>query len=153
MNKVTKKNSGKTFIDNKTIVWEYAGKAILRIPIDEIKLIGEFTNAKGPFEDDWYLVIYNDKSLFYEISMYAENVKEMLDELGKLLQVELYGTLANSAEWKSQIIFPLEYREEILWNLVKISPASIFEKLKSLIGVYKTEVVLTKVADKIISTK
>lgn len=147
----TKNQSGKTILKSGNVVWEIDEKSKTEIPIDRIKLIAEYTTANGPFIDDWFLVIYNDKSEYFEISMYAENIQEMMTELGKSMNFELYGSLAASADWKSNIIYPTEYSGQNLWNIVKTEPKSTFDKLKSLIGINKTELRLTEVAEKIIN--
>ena len=69
MSTKNKNHSGKTFIDSGIVVWEFDGKKVVDVPIDSIKLIAEYTNANGPIMDDWFLVIYNTKAEYFEISM------------------------------------------------------------------------------------
>lgn len=150
MSKESKSDSGKTFIYNEAVVWELDGKTIATIPIYKIKLIAEYTTANGPFMDDWFMVFYNERAEYFEVSMYAENIQEMMDELGRSMGIKLFGTLFASADWKSNILYPTEFNGQELWTIVKTKPKSTFDKLKSLIGINKTELKLTPVAKKII---
>ncbi|EDP70763.1 hypothetical protein FBALC1_08388 [Flavobacteriales bacterium ALC-1] len=150
MSTENKNQSGKTFIDNEIVVWEFDGNKVVNIPIDSIKLIAEYTTASGPFIDDWFLVIYNAKAEYFEISMYADNIQEMMKKLGEKKEFELVATLFSSTEWESNILYPTEFDGQDLWNIVKCKPKSPFEKLKSLIGINKTELELTEVTEKLI---
>ena len=150
MNAEAKNESGKTFIDNEKVIWEFNDQNIVEIPINQIKLIAEYTTENGPFMDDWFLVIYNNQSEYFEISMYAEGIQEMMDELGELLEFKLFGRLVTSAEWVSNILYPIEFNGKELWNIVKVKPKSVFDKLKSLIGINKTKLKLTEITKKII---
>ena len=67
------------------VVWEFDEKKIVEIPISKIKLIGEYTKDSGPRGEDWFLVIYSDQSHYFEISMYADNIFETINELGESL--------------------------------------------------------------------
>ena len=51
------------------------------------------------------ILIYDDTSEYFQISMYADNVTEMMTELGEILKTELSISLANSTDWKSKILF------------------------------------------------
>jgi len=143
--------SGKTFIKNEKIIWSYNGKTIVDIPINEIKIIGEYTTADGPFADDWFLVIYDHKSECFQISMYAENMQEMMRELGEIMQFELVGTLFASIDWESNILYPTKLHGQTLWNIVKMQPKSFFEKLMSFIRIYKKGIELTEFAQEAIN--
>lgn len=145
--------SGKTMIKDGYVVLEFNEKKLVNIPIDRIKLIAEYTTANGPFLDDWFLVIYNDKSEYFEISMYTENIQEMITELGELMNLKLIPNLSSSTEWKSTILFPSEFLGKDLWTIVRPKPKSTIDKLKSLIGIKKTEFQLSKTAEKIIERK
>lgn len=153
MSTETKNKSGKTFIDNGKVIWGFNEKSIVEIPIDQIKLIAEYTTTNGPFRDDWFLLIYNDKAECFEISMYAENIQEMMSELGELMDFKLFGTLYASVDWISNIHYPTEFSGEKLWKVVKTEKKSILDKLKSLLGINKVKLKLTKTAKKIINRK
>jgi hypothetical protein len=153
MSAENKNHSGKTFIDNGIVVWEFDGKKVVDVPIDSINLIAEYTTANGPIMYDWFLVIYNTKAEYFEISMYADNIQEMMKELGEKMEFELVSTLFSSTEWESNILYPTEFDGQDLWKIVKSEPKSTFEKLKSLIGLNKTELKLTEIKEKIIGKK
>lgn len=76
------------------------------LKISDIKIIGELTTSGGPISDDWFLVFVMNKETWYQISMYSENIKEVLKELSQLLKAEIFGTLFYSTSWKTNVIYP-----------------------------------------------
>jgi len=49
--------SGKVRLQDDQIFWDYDNKNILEIDINEIVVIGEYTNSDGPYFDDWFLTL------------------------------------------------------------------------------------------------
>ena len=150
MSPKTKSCSGKTFIADGMVVWEHSEKRIVEIPICKIKLLAEYTKDSGPWREDWFLIIYYDQSQYFEVSMYADNIEETINELGKRLSTELDFNLANSTGWKSYIIYPSELKGRDLWKIIKMKPESFLDKLKALVGINKIEVELTHYAKTVI---
>ena len=150
MSSTAKNQSGKTFVENGKVVWEYNTKRIVEVPIDQIKLIAEYTNDWGPWWDDWYLVIYNRQSQYFEISMYAEGHTEMMTHLGESLGIELSIKLINSADWKSNILYPEQFNGKELWVPKEVKPKSFLGKIKALFGSTKIELILTETAKEIL---
>lgn len=50
-------------IENNSVICKQSGKLMWTLAIDKLKVIGEFTTAAGPWNDDWFLVFvdkYNE---------------------------------------------------------------------------------------------
>ena len=100
--------------DNETIRISI-GSEFQLLKISDIKVIGEMTKSDGPYTDDWFLIFIIDKETWYQISMYAENMQEVLKELSQLLNAEVIGTLFYSTSWKTNVIYPKEFQGKDLF--------------------------------------
>ena len=74
--------------------------------IDDLRLFGESTNQNGPFADDYLLCFATDSSGWQEASIYSDCRDEFLNELTKILGVELTLGLALSTDFASRILWP-----------------------------------------------
>jgi hypothetical protein len=78
------------------------------VPASEVRLIGEYTNANGPWLDDYFLVFLAlANGAWNEASFYASGRDAVLAELGRLLGTKLELGLCNSTTFKSRVIWPL----------------------------------------------
>jgi hypothetical protein len=150
MTEVPENISHRVFILESAICLEHRGQVIKRISIDEIKLIAEYTNDRGPFEDDWYLSIYYKDSEYFEFSMYTNEIMEMIKNLGNALNYSLIPSLSGSTDWKSSILYPQKYSDQPVWIRKKMNPKSILEKLRKAIGFSKYELEIQDYAAHII---
>lgn len=126
--------SGRTYIKDDKIIWESDAGLLIQIPISDIKIIGEYTTNSGPFEDDWFFVFILGIYDFRQISAYATGIEEMLEHLGQQVDTKLEGQLADSADWKTNVLWPTNFRGQELLNLTEKQPTSTWEKLKFKIG-------------------
>ena len=88
------------------------------VSCDDIRVVGEFTNNNGPYADDFYLVLIDNKEAVHVGSFYAPGrdfVDIMLKNAGML---DEYG-LCNSAELRSRVLYPNELRGEPLYTFVE----------------------------------
>ena len=150
MSHLEEKNTHRTFVANNNIILEVNGIVIKEIPIKQIKVVVEYTNDKGPFLDDWYVLIYYGLSDFFEMSMNTNRIEEMLKELGIALNIELYGSLADSIDWKSNILYPKRYSGLPLWIRQKAEPKTIWDRVKSSFGLSEYELKFTKIANELL---
>jgi hypothetical protein len=89
------------FDDDQNELW--------RIGIADLVVVGEYTNAGGPWSDDWFLIFghrQQGQMQFREVPVPLE-IEEVLTELGKMrsgdpIQLQLVG----STEWNSRVLFP-----------------------------------------------
>lgn len=146
-NEKTRHHAGRARIIDDRVVLEYLHDPKVEIPISNIKLIGEYTTENGPQLDDYFMVFYYSDNSYAVISMYAENLNEMIDELAVIMKTKLDSHLVNSTVWNSNILWPSKSKGERLWVVVKAKPKGIIESIKMLFGMEKLQVELTEVAN------
>jgi hypothetical protein len=74
--------SGKVQVIDDKIIWSYHDETVSQTDLNEIVIIGEYTNSDGPWFDDWFLVFVTKDGHWRHIPWYAENI----DELTTVLQ-------------------------------------------------------------------
>ncbi len=95
--------SGTLRFDQNYICYQFPNGS-WRIPVSDIKIIGEHTDDQGPLIDDYFLT----DSTLYEASVYAEGVDEFLRQLRNRLGANLSLDLGNSTTYKSRVIWPVD---------------------------------------------
>lgn len=99
-------NNSSIKLDANTIVCENNSE-LLKISINDLELIGEYTNEDGPYLNDWFFVfIVAPKHEQYHVSMYSEGRDDFLSALSQHLNYQLETSLFNSAHLNSNIIWP-----------------------------------------------
>jgi hypothetical protein len=136
----------KLYIKNDTIYLKHNTITLVEIPIAEIKMIGEYTNDKGPFQDDWYVSFYYGENEYFEFSMNTNEIMDMLSNLGKRLNSEIIPSLFSSTDWKSQILFPQKYKGNPIWEIKELESKSPFEKLKAFFRFKNDQLIMTNQA-------
>ncbi|MBL4587303.1 MAG: hypothetical protein JKX84_09655 [Flavobacteriales bacterium] len=127
------------FIDLKDdkVIRTFRGEVLAEILVSEIKVIGEFTTADGPYIDDWFITIMT-KDHWYELPMYAIGMDEVLTELSRKLNAPLQTKFVNSTEWKTRVMYPVKLEGKALYDWVDLEPKSIWERFRELIGFQKS---------------
>jgi hypothetical protein len=144
--------SGRTYIKDGIIIWANDKSEILeQIPINDIKIIGEFTTSAGPIQDDWFFVFILSKEDIRQISAYAIGTEEILKEVGQQINADIFGQLAASADWKTNTLWPTKFRGQELFKTTEKQPTNIWGKLKSKFGLTETEIELTEDLKKYLS--
>lgn len=120
MNAKNKLNpSGKVFIQDEFILWHSEDVELVRVRINDIVAIGEYTTADGPLADDWFMVFVCSGGEWYQISRYAENMDEVLKTLSAHFNSDLNTSfLVNSTEFRSIVLYPLVLREKPLFQIL-----------------------------------
>ena len=145
-NKRTRHHAGRARIIANTILLEFMNDPKIEIPISDIKLIGEYTTENGPHLDDYFIVFYYSENSYAEISMYAENLIEMIDELETKIGGKLKSHLTSSAVWNSNILWPNASKGETLWLTKRAKPENFNERMHLFFGGEKLEIELTEIA-------
>ena len=131
--------SGKVHISNNILCWDYRDKNILRVHIDDVLVIGEYTNSSGPWFDDWFLTFVTKDGQWQSIPMYADNINQLFDILCTKFDPDLReNSLTGSTSWDSAILYPISLRGKKLFKLTPTEtfkePKTFFDKLLSSIG-------------------
>jgi len=107
--------SGNIRIENQEIFWDFQNENIVRLSIDNIIAVGEYTCES--LGDDWFLVFVKKDKSWVKISMYAEQINLLLEFLSEKIDGELKNTqLANSTKWNSIVSFPNTMRGKYLFD-------------------------------------
>jgi hypothetical protein len=126
--------SGRTYIKDEKIIWDSDEGFLSQIPIKDIKIIGEYTTSDGPFKDDWFFVFILDSDDIRKVSAYATGTEVMLRQVGQRINAELSGQLANSANWKTNVLWPTSLCGQEIFKLTQKEPTGTWDKIKSKIG-------------------
>jgi len=124
------KHPASVSILEEAIRYEAQKEELWRLPIPELKVIGEYTTPNGPYVDDYFFVFLSAHN-WYEASLYAQGSLELLPVLSDILKNELACGLQNSTDWKSRVIWPPDIKGEVLFDVVPARmPNRLWEKMK-----------------------
>lgn len=119
-----KNTSGQISLENEAIVYSIPEKTVWRIPVADVRVIGEFTTANGPYVDDYFFVFVTaDKSSWNCASFYAEGRIKFLGELSQKLGRKLECGLCNSTSVRSRVIWPSNLDGHPLFEFALEKPA------------------------------
>jgi hypothetical protein len=121
-----------------------AAESSWRAPVAEIAVIGALTTAGGPVADDYFLAFVLRDGTVYLGSFYAAGSDRTLAALSALLRTELRPGLANSAEWRSLVMWPAQLAGQSLFQLGSSVSTGMLHRLKRALGLTETEAVLTQ---------
>lgn len=133
MDKKQENISGRTYVKHEKIMWHSGDELVSEIPIKDIRIIGEYTTNDGPLVDDWFFVFVLNSDDIRQVSAYATGIEEMLRQVGQLIRVELTGQLANSAKWKTNVLWPTSFRGQELFELTD-KKVDLTDTLKKYLG-------------------
>jgi hypothetical protein len=103
-----KNTSGHLLLEKADVVYSANGKELWRLPVTQIRVIGEYTTANGPYVDDYFLVfVVRQSTEWFEASYYAQRDDSFRKNLGNLLGGdEIRFGLNNSTDWKHRVLWP-----------------------------------------------
>jgi len=76
------------------------------LAVTDIKAIGEFTTAAGPWLDDYFFVFVDRAASCLRAPLYAAGVDQALGGIGDALGCIIRPGLVNSTELRSRVIWP-----------------------------------------------
>ena len=93
--------------------WEWA------VRLTDVRLIGEYTTANGPYEDDYFLVFLTAKENgWHQASFYSTGSQELMAALGKELDISIELGLISSVEYRTRILWPPSLQGKPLMQVV-----------------------------------
>lgn len=104
----------------KDVLSYQSGSHSWSVGVSDIVLVGEYTTSDGPLADDYFLVFFTAQQSegWHQASFYAEGRDEALATLAEIFGRPLQLGLCNSANFKSQIIWPHSVAEKVLFDLI-----------------------------------
>lgn len=131
--------SGKIQVIGDKIIWSYQDETVSVIDLDEVVVIGEYTNSDGPWFDDWFIVFVTKNGQWKHIPWYAENINELTEVLRTRFQSDFEGSvLTGSTTWNSVVRHPTHLKSQPLFTLTKTEkykkPTNFFQRLQYGLG-------------------
>ena len=107
------------------------GQIDWRITLAEVKVIGEYTNADGPYADDYFLILVVRRDLpLYYLSMCAEGMDEFIKDLEASLGSSLTLELVSSTSLDSNIVWPPAMTGRKLFEIAPVRRTSLWGRLR-----------------------
>ena len=109
--------SGEIKVESDKIIWKLQNEIIAEIQFSDILMIGSYTIDL--ISDDYIIVFVLNNGSWKRISMFAENINELLIALSENFNFEAGQIqLANSTKWNSVISYPKSLRGKKLFKLI-----------------------------------
>jgi len=118
-------------VENGHLLWLTKEEVKNKIELNEVKVIAEYSTPDGKNKGDWFLKLILSENMSYELSMYTENIDQILYDLGKSLDVSYEPALDGKKDWNSNIMFPNSLQGQPLWHIEVIPPRGILDWLKT----------------------
>lgn len=128
---MTKETTKRIWIEDSVINYQVGDNVHWTLPIDDLELLGEYTDPNGPYVDDYFFVfITRPEHRWNEASFYADVRDEFLNELGKILGSTLTCGLVSSTDYNSRVMWPPDIEDMQLFEFVPVEAEGDWEKLK-----------------------
>jgi hypothetical protein len=116
-------------LEGDAVIYALPGTGGWRVVLDDLRLIGEYTNEDGPFADDYFLVFATEDRLF-EASFYADGRDACLAQLSDRLDTPLLLQLACSTDFDSRILWPESLDGRPLLDFRPVKRGSLLGRLR-----------------------
>jgi hypothetical protein len=103
------------WLDEVGIHYEAFPVASWILRLEDLVVVGEYTNCDFPFVDDYYFVFVLGPQDVYLASFYSEGREEFLKALGSKLGITLECRLIASTEFASNVLWPQALSGEPLY--------------------------------------
>ena len=104
------------------------------LPLDEVRLIGEYTTRDGPLADDWFIVFVTGGGTgeqWREAPFYAYGFETFLRMLRAAIPRLGHPMLAASADFASRVLYPMELDGRPLFDFVIPESRGIIGRIRS----------------------
>ena len=123
-----------------------------RLPSSDVSVVGEYTNANGPWIDDYFLVFVRPDRMCFEVSFHARGRDQALSDLGIALGgAVLRPGLCNSTEWRTRVLWPLQLADSPLWVLQREPPSGVWRRVLDVAGLPCRTAVLSATVEEFLS--
>jgi hypothetical protein len=128
--------SGLTFIKDDELIWEnHTGQQIVTIPLNKVKVIGEYTTSDGPYADDWFYLFILSPTDLRQVSAYAANISAVLESMSSRYKCEIVGHLAHSTAFDSNVLCPSQLRgTKVYETTAEHKPTTIWQRVLTTFG-------------------
>lgn len=130
---MSKAKSLQVEVTSEEVKFLLGGELVQSFMLKDVRLVAEYTTAKGAKPDHWYLKFIITEEETYELSMYKENIDDILDTIGSKLGAEILPKLGSSKDWHSIIHYPAELSGQPLWMIKTIKPVGLWANIKAML--------------------
>lgn len=110
--------SGYISLVDDVVVYRIAGGG-WTVKLSDVRLIGEYTTANGPYIDDYFWVFLTaEEGGWHEASFYAAGRDDFLVAVGKALSTPIETGLCNSTVYRTRVVWPPEVKGQPLMRIV-----------------------------------
>ena len=127
-------DAGNVVLKEGLIYWNANGRTLLNVSVASITIIGEYTTVHALHKNEWFLVCVLKEGEMLQISMYADGMYEVLTQLSLAFESEFSPALEDARDFKSNVIWPLEYAGQELYELKVKESKSFFDRFRARLG-------------------
>jgi hypothetical protein len=132
---------GKLSLTAKTLQFRSAFYQSWDLPVEELRLLGEYTNEDGPHAADHFLVFFGLGGRCFEAPVDADGVVAVLRELESVYSHPVQPELRFNTTFASRAIWPPQLSGQELFT-VREKADRLADRIKSAIGFGKVELSL-----------
>lgn len=129
-----REDSGRVKIENGEIYWKAEYTNLLKIPVNRIRIIGEYTTIHALHKNEWFVVFVLDNEDMFQMSMYAMGMMDLLTELSQTFNAEFSPLLGDEREYKSNTVWPPQIAGQELYELKVKESRTFFERFRARLG-------------------
>jgi hypothetical protein len=136
-------DSGTLALLNRRICYTSDGYGTWELPVDQVRVIGQYTDENGPHAADWFLVFVTSDGSWYGASNYADAqdrpkrtaFEQALQKHFKSIVLDAGDrTLVTSTTFNSLIMWPPELQDKKLFDFQPLRGKNAWERLVRLIS-------------------
>ena len=127
---------GRVHLADDTIVYCSESYPSWKIGLNEIQVIGEFTNENGPYCQDHFLAFVADVKSCHELPCGAHGFSAMKGQLERHLNGHLELQLIFTTTFESAVLWPFEMKGQRLFHFSRTNPPTMWAKLLGLVGIH-----------------
>lgn len=129
---------GKLSLTAKTVHYRSTFYQPWNLPIEELRLLGEYTNEDGPHAADHFLVFFGPGGRAFEAPVDADGTVSVIRELESILSIPMQLELRFNTTFASRAIWPPQLSGQELFT-VREKTERLTDRIKSAIGFGKVE--------------
>lgn len=129
---------GQLSLTAKTVQYQSAFYQPWNLPVEELRLLGEYTNEDGPHAADHFLVFFGSGGQAFEVPVDANGTNSVLRELESILSISMQLELRLNTTFASRVIWPPQLSGQELF-IIREKTESLADRIKSAIGFGKVE--------------
>jgi len=114
---------------NRQVVYEWSNDVVWQVPVEQIAVIGEYTDPNGPYVDDYFLVFLTKTARRHIASFYSDGRDTCLADLGSVLGSTVECGLCNSTDYKSRIMWPPSLQGKDLFDFVPLKRETLLGRI------------------------